>query len=503
MSNPVRVRASPTKAFFVRMLTRDIDLADAILDLLDNCVDGVLRTLAQEDGDDGTDTDPKSVAAAVIPPLDGKEATPDEEPQPFAGFSADITAAPTVFEIKDNCGGIPEDVAIESAFMLGRPDLERDSELATVGMYGIGMKRAIFKIGESCEVRSRPRTGPYLVSISPDWLSDDDNWDLALISEDEEVGGDMGEDHGTTITVTGLHGGISRQFDAESSTFLADLEKTISQHYAVIIKKGFEVRLNGNPVKAANLSLLAPAEVGVSEAPKIEPYVFRGVFDDVEVELAVGFYRSLVTEEQLDDEVLQRSSRDNAGWTVICNDRVVIYNDKSSRTGWGTGGVPSYHNQFISISGLVSFRSENSFQLPLNTTKRGIDASSEVYMIVLDYMRTGMKKFTTFTNRWKRREGETGGEFKALQSQQLLSVPQAVKESRFTTIRKHTDRGSGQYYSPNLPEPPERETRRRICFHADQDEIEEVGEFLLGDPAADRPTVGRSCFEDALKRARY
>ncbi|GAB8979638.1 hypothetical protein OkiPb01104_48070 [Escherichia coli] len=36
---------SPSKRFFVSMLTRDIDLNDAILDLLDNCVDGALRTI--------------------------------------------------------------------------------------------------------------------------------------------------------------------------------------------------------------------------------------------------------------------------------------------------------------------------------------------------------------------------------------------------------------------------------------------------------------------------
>ena len=37
------VDASPVKSFFVEMLTRDIELGDAILDLLDNCVDGILR----------------------------------------------------------------------------------------------------------------------------------------------------------------------------------------------------------------------------------------------------------------------------------------------------------------------------------------------------------------------------------------------------------------------------------------------------------------------------
>ena len=37
------VPGDPVKSFFVEMLTRDIELEDAILDLLDNCVDGILR----------------------------------------------------------------------------------------------------------------------------------------------------------------------------------------------------------------------------------------------------------------------------------------------------------------------------------------------------------------------------------------------------------------------------------------------------------------------------
>jgi len=40
------VKGSPSKAFFVNMITRDISLGDAILDLLDNAVDGVKRAAA-------------------------------------------------------------------------------------------------------------------------------------------------------------------------------------------------------------------------------------------------------------------------------------------------------------------------------------------------------------------------------------------------------------------------------------------------------------------------
>ena len=39
----LKAQGAPTKEFFVGMLTRDIELSDAILDLLDNCLDGVVR----------------------------------------------------------------------------------------------------------------------------------------------------------------------------------------------------------------------------------------------------------------------------------------------------------------------------------------------------------------------------------------------------------------------------------------------------------------------------
>src|SRR4051794_11081073 len=97
MSDPIPITASPTKTFFVRMLTRDIDLRYAILDLLDNCVDGIVRTLSKS-----------------------KE-KPKDPKKPYQPFHAFITATPKKFVIQDNCGGIPRDIAIKSAFRLGRP----------------------------------------------------------------------------------------------------------------------------------------------------------------------------------------------------------------------------------------------------------------------------------------------------------------------------------------------------------------------------------------------
>jgi len=472
------INAGPTKAFFVKMLTRDIELADAILDLLDNCVDGVVRELKR---------------TAVVP-TNGK---------PYKGFKAEITAGPTKFEIVDNCGGIPQDIAEKSAFMLGRPDITKDSDIETVGMYGIGMKRAMFKMGRHSVVKSQPTTGPYKVVITPEWLVDEpsddgeekDPWKLDLVPERTKLG-----ENGTRITVPELYDEISRQFDDNKSAFLADLEKEISRHYSLIMEKGFTVTLNGTPIKPVSLTLLSPDEFGVEDDPTIEPYVFVGQISGVNVELAVGFYRPLATEGELEDEEFVASSRDNAGWTVICNDRVVLYNDKTFKTGWGTKGVtPGYHNQFISIRGIVSFRSKDSMALPLNTTKRGLATDSLLYQAVIEYMRAGLKHFTSFTNKWKKQEEETTALFRSLSQRSLSQIVVKARKTKLSVIRNHP---GIQQYVPSLPKPELQQKPKRICFAAEKADIVLVAEYYFDDADYDRTEVGKRWFDESLKRAK-
>tara|TARA_R110002095_G_scaffold4257_1_gene11508 strand:+ start:758 stop:2197 length:1440 start_codon:yes stop_codon:yes gene_type:complete len=475
MAKPIQVKAGPTKAFFVRMLTRDIDLADAILDLLDNCVDGIVRSMNDSDSRAGRSGNGK----------------------PYDGFWAKIIAKPDCFEIWDNCGGIPQDIAEEYAFMLGRPDLKRDADVETVGMYGIGMKRAVFKMGERCVVTSQPESGQYKVEITPEWLQEDSNWNLELSKTPKTQ---KFKENGTKIVVTELHKGIRHQFQ-KSATFLEDLGKEIERHYALLLEKGFRVSLNGTKINPVELSVLTPKINKRDKSPQIEPYIFVGEFDDVQVELTVGFYRPLIKEQELEESLL-KSTRDHAGWTIICNERVVLYNDKTPKTGWGTRGVPSFHNQFISIAGVVSFRSKNSMKLPLNTTKRGIDTSSDVYHIVLEFMQDGLKKFTSFTNDWKRREDQTKKDFDSLVSRKPTELLKAVDKSKLNSIRRFKDKGSGQFYSPNLPKPVEKERQARLCFLADKAEIALISEYYFGNSTTDRSDVGRRCFDESLIRAK-
>ena len=460
------VVASPSKAFFVEMLTRDIDLKDAILDLLDNCVDGILRQLSDN---------------------------PESE-TPYDGYWAEITASPTEFSIKDNCGGISRDIARSSAFRLGRADLERDKNIATIGMYGIGMKRALFKMGRRSKVISQHQCDAYCVEIPPKWLENDNNWYLEMNDTDARLKSD-----GTFITVTELHPNIARQFDKENHPFLDDLQTEISNLFTLIIKKGFSVLLNGDKIKAANLDILFPADFTPDSA--IQPYAYKAKGDDVNIELAVGFYRGLASESEIGKELLTPRTRDNAGWTVICNDRVVLHRDKTEITGWGVGNVPKYHSQFIAISGIVRFLSNNSLKLPLNTTKRGLDTSSPVYWQAHKRMMEGLKKFTAFTNHWKGREGETNAYFKNMSPKDAIEVPEALPQEKWKTVRG--SQGTEKRFTPELPKPRRKvDPKRRISFYRLKEEIELLGEFFFDDPKSSPAEIGNRCFEDALEKAK-
>lgn len=456
--DPNYVSAGPTKRFFVEMLTRDIELQDAILDLLDNCVDGILRIIKDNQELAQSDT-------------------------PYAGFQAEINFSRDYFSIKDNCGGIPKRVAKEQAFMMGRSD-ERDRDLPTVGMYGIGMKRAIFKMGRSCSVKSYTQEGAFEVIISPEWMSSEE-WGLEL-NEIENVDGIP---HGTSINITHLNQPISNLFE-DNQPIYQELPNRIAQFYNFIIAKGFKIFVNGREVITRQIQLII-SEDGVPKSGTVSPYIYKADLDGVDVSLAVGFYRRMPDTEEVDDEQIYRRSSADSGWTVVCNDRVVIYNDKSIMTGWGEAGVPAYHTQFIGIVGVVFFQSTDASKLPLTTTKRGVEASSPLYLHVKNYMRQGLKKFTDYTNHWK---VDIAGERRNYASAVPMDIKSIMEIDTGNWTRVANKPNETRLDLP-LARPVEADPLKQIKYSKRESEILAVKELLFGPDSTARPTeIGEATF---------
>ena len=460
------ILASPVKSFFVTMLTRDITLADAILDLLDNCVDGILRS-KKKDGN-----------------------------KPYQGFHAEIDLKKDSFSISDNCGGIPWELH-DYAFRMGRaPDHPKDPA-GTVGVYGIGMKRAIFKIGRNSLISTRNGKDQYEVEIPPSWLEKEDDWMLPV-----RRGTTTMKEDGTTIVVGDLLPGIAELFSESAELFKSELKGTISEHYAYIIDKGFEVKVDGDQIKPKIMKLIWDNTESSKKEPSISPFIFKTkTADGVEVFLTVGFTQPIPSQAELEDEQIEkRYSSEDAGWTILCNDRAVLYNDRSLLTGWGDAGIPRYHTQFIAISGVVEFRAEDASKLPTTTTKRGIDTSKPIYGQVKNKMREGMRIFTDYTNKWKGRADESKAQILKGSALSLKEIKTQAESIRFASTTKSFP--PGEQYLPALPMPARLEpTKRRISFVKETKDIKTIAEYF-DDSDMNPAEVGEKCFDIILEEAR-
>lgn len=467
------IEAYPAKRFFVDMLTRDIELLDAVLDLIDNSLDGAMREATRN----------------------GKQDAPDK----YKGYKAEITFDKEHFCIKDNCGGIPRSVAINSAFRMGRPASDIDVDLPTVGVYGIGMKRSIFKMGRECSVISRTKETTLKVDLTPEWMSKDDIWTIPYREEAPTP-----DNVGTEITIKKLVPGIKTSFGS-GPAFFNDLKDATEVYYSSFIERGFQIVINGQTI-IPSADVLAIEDNFDTKDEAISPYVFVDNIDGVEISVMVGFYRTFVSQDEEDNAIEGTSSKastSKAGVTIICNDRIVIHADKSRMTGWGEAGVPSYHTQFISIAGIVKFQSNDPSKLPLTTTKRGIEGNSELYLKVKDRIREGLKLFTSFTNRWKSRDGK---EQLSIQSGGSKNVPLTEVVNLIPKEKWKPVRGAGnenaRRFVPNLPMPPKESKDQRITFTRPIEEIKTISQFYFEHDLASPKEVGERCFDEALRRTK-
>lgn len=463
-----KAQASPTKQFFVSMLTRDIGLDDAILDLLDNCLDGAMRLASGDDVDYG---------------------------QHFVK----IKLAKDQFSIEDNCGGIPREVAINYAFKMGRePDDDRDSNTETIGMYGVGMKRAIFKMGKDALVRTRHGDDSFEVPITSQWL-DAKNWDPLPINEPTEARENLAQP-GTTIIVRDLYEGVARHFENEA--FENKVRTAISEHFTMFLQWGLKVELNDRPVEPVRVEVLVSDR---EDGPA--PYVFRKTIDGVVVSITVGrnTNRALGNEEDEDAGFERDRSSATAGWTVLCNDRAVIVGDKSRLTGWGDG-IPLYHPQFAIITGIIEFRSKRADKLPVTTTKRALDTSSNVWLESLVKMKEGMRVWIDYTNQWKNQASSEQQQARHWGDARPMPLNKAIEAVAQRKATKRSD-DEGVEFNPKknkvLPEPPGKTpSSRRVTFSKPAEEIRLVGKALLDDENAKPGDVGEKAFDLVLAKAK-
>ena len=359
-----KASANPTKAFFVSMITRDITLEDSIMDLIDNSVDGAWRNQGSQ---------PMMLA-------DGTD---------LSAYSISIDASDEQFAIKDNCGGMTLDDAVGYAFSFGRRAADKLNEYS-IGVYGIGMKRAAFKLGRDIHVKSTysEADGAKQTFAVPivvdDWLRNEKPpWDFDIVEADNL------DENGVEIVVTKLTPSAKTSFG--NPAFLHNLQRTIARDYSLHLHRGLNISVNGKPVTGLPIELRQSDEY----APMHVDY--KDELDGVEVVVEIIGGMAAPPPESVDPGVTDDGDK-RFGWYVACNGRIVLAADKSSVSGWGTPDWPQWHSQYSGFMGIILFTSPNAVALPLTTMKRSVDLSSEVFLRARPRMREVSKQWIAYTN---------------------------------------------------------------------------------------------------------
>lgn len=310
----------PTKEFFINILTRDIKLDRAILDLTDNSIEAARKA--------------------------GKD---------LSIYKIRIILNNKGFTIEDNCGGISKERACKYAFKFGNDEEENTREFS-ISHFGIGMKRAFFRIGTKIYVDSATKQDYFSLMIDANKWRKSKEWVIPFKNSGIN---DSSKEIGTRIKIKDLNDEAKVSFGDEG--FIKDLIDSISTTYRNDIKKGIAIVVNGRIV---NISTRAN-ETEVVKYP-----------------IDCGNYTA--------DIIIKKDIPDyqESGWYIYLNDRLVVSADKTNLTGWDISDDAKYHV----LRGYVYAKAKVEGVLPFNTTKEGLDTSNPVYKELKRYMKNAIEE---------------------------------------------------------------------------------------------------------------
>jgi histidine kinase/DNA gyrase B/HSP90-like ATPase len=344
--DPNLIDGEPTKDLVIHSLIKDIPLGRAIIDLVDNSIDGARRVRGSGN---------------------------------YKGLWIHIKVDEHGFQIKDNCGGIPVPIARYYAFRFGREGQLPNEVPHSVGQFGVGMKRALFKIGEVFKITSTTTNSRFVVDIDVNKWKNKKSWDFEFIHFAENSRFEQST-CGTDIVVSRLHNEVAREFALEN--FRTRLQMEIEDAHRNNIAKGIVIKLNRAKLKHKPTVIkygatIQPAYKKLEKKPKDKKPI------TIKIYAGLGEY-----------------SLREAGWYVFCNDRMILGADRDTTTGWGPKGtrIPVFHPQFANFRGYVYFDSDDPRLLPWNTTKTSVDSDSDLFKSVREEMVISMRPVIDFLN---------------------------------------------------------------------------------------------------------
>lgn len=421
-----QVSAHPFKRFFIDVLTRDPNVIDTFPEFVDNSLDGAIQMRGDEESLDG--------------------------------LHIEIEFDEDQIEIRDNCGGIAQELAEDYAFRFGRPDEIGEEFQSQIGEFGVGMKRSIFKLGRYFLLESNPMDGDRFI-IEEDvneWMEreeDDESerWTFTGERVDESDNRVELEEPGTRIVIENLEGEAADELQKPS--FETELQEELVSDFRRFLGRNFRIILNDEPVGFVETELKKSGELDIA----YREFTVDQDGSEVEVTITAG---------------VGESDPEEAGWYIFCNGRLVLEGDQSPKTGWNSDDFPKPHNQFNRFRGFVNFKSDDIAALPWNTSKTAINADSGVYRYTLQKMISTGRPIIDFFNDVRQEQKELD-----LNEDESPPLEQTIKNAGSVTLDEVDTDEDRDFESPE-PTESEGPSMTRIAFDREEEKIRDLKEHL-------------------------
>ncbi|MEE9176515.1 MAG: ATP-binding protein [Thermodesulfobacteriota bacterium] len=332
------VSAIPSKRLF-KSIIADYDLNCAICELIDNALDIWVKN-------QGT---------------------------PKLKIEINLEKNQQTIEVIDNSGGIKES---ELKFLVAPGETSNLPEDKTIGIFGVGTKRAVVALAQEVKITSRFKNcKTYQLEFDDDWLKDNE-WDLPYyVVEDIEDGKTVIELHKLRIKITD---------DA-----LSHLKKHLEATYARFLNdKNVIIELNSKPLQPLTFENWA-------YPPKYPPHNFVGDLKNedgkpIKVEILAGL---TLESSPIEGEY---------GVYFYCNDRLIIRGLKSYDVGFTAGLAGKAHPRFSICRVIVSLNGEAQL-MPWNSSKSNINTTHPIFLALRDMIIHIVTDYASLCRRW---EGE-------------------------------------------------------------------------------------------------
>lgn len=434
MVQRLRADASPEKHLFISLITRDISIVAAFLDLIDNSINAAVRP----------------AASRLQTAQDYLTVQQDTSMHPAVDISLKI--GPNRVEIKDTAPGISAKTATEHVFKFGRAATEDPHVDDRLSVYGIGLKRAIFKIGNKIAISSDHIEGGFDLKLDvADWATKTQQpWTFDLTPRPPA----KIDKCGTMITIEELYDDVSHRLS--DGVFESQLREAISNTYAFYMTRFVNISLSGTQLEGTNIEIGSNHTSDLWTSGDVSCAVTAGI----------GFAQG--------GGFRDRSS----GWFIFCNGRAVISADKTRLTGWGGSGLPIFQPKHRPFLGTVFFVSQDAEKLPWTTTKSGINEDSTIWQETKRRMTTVGRVVTSYLDA---RYTEDGTEVPPMDLQDVAGSRVNMITAAVSPQRTFT--------------PPKRAapTTTRIQYDANVKDVKRIENYLKR-PSMGGSAVGRYTF---------